>query len=160
MVQIGRIELDSLECLVARFRLQDGIRVIPRLCCGTWAAFRAALQRLGLQGTVNTAFVERTHLTVRQGVAGLARRTWSTAQTTAGLLAHLDWWRAYFHFCRPHAGLRVRLGRPGARSGRRVPQRWQQRTPAMAAGVTRRRWTVQELLSVPLPARRCPAPVG
>ena len=35
-----------------------------------------------------------------------------------------------------------------------------QGTPAMAAGVTHRRWTVQELLSVPLPSRRCPVPLG
>jgi IS1 family transposase/transposase-like protein len=143
-----------------RYQRRRLVRVVPRLCCGSWAAFRAALQRLGLRGTVNTAFVERTHLTARQGVAGLARRTWSTAQTTAGLLAHLEWWRAYFHFCRPHAGLRVRLGRPAPRGGRRAPRQWRPRTPAMAAGLTHRRWTVQELLSMPLPPRWCPVPQG
>jgi hypothetical protein len=32
-----------------------------------------------------------------------------------------------------------------------MPQRYQQRTPAMAAGLTERRWTVHELLTLPLP---------
>jgi hypothetical protein len=44
------------------------------------------------------------------------------------------------------------LGQPIARSGKRVPQREWQRTPAMAAGLTRRRWKVQELLMLRLPA--------
>ncbi len=68
------------------------------------------------------------------------------------LLAHLEWWRAYYHVARPHASLRVALAQPRERGGRRVPQRYRQRTPAMAAGLTSRRWTVRELLALPLPS--------
>jgi transposase InsO family protein len=28
------------------------------------------------------------------------------------LLAHLEWWRAYYHFVRPHVSLRVTLEQP------------------------------------------------
>ncbi len=83
-------------------------------------------------------------------MAGLVRRTWSTAQQTPRLLAHLQWWRAYYHFSRPHESLRVVLSQPIDRGGKRTPQRYRQRTPALAAGLTNRRWTVRELLALPL----------
>ena len=72
----------------------------------------------------------------RRGVAGLARRTWATAQSTPQLLAHLEWWRAYYHFVGPHRSLRELLAQPRSRGGKRLPQRYRQRTPAMAAGLT------------------------
>lgn len=90
--------------------------------CGTHEARRTALTQLGLSGCLNTAFVERVNLTVRRSVAALARRTWSTAQEAPQLLAHLHWWRGYYHFVRPHAALRVQLIQPRARGGNRRPQ--------------------------------------
>ncbi len=121
-----------------------------QLLLGTREALKAALQRLELTGKLNTAFVERVNLTIRQSVAGLVRRTWSTAQQPPRLLAHLEWWRAYYHFSRPHEALRVALAQPVDRGGRRIPQRYRQRTPAMAAGLTNRRWSVRELLALPM----------
>src|SRR6266581_5221593 len=118
---------------------------------GTEDALKAALQGLGLSGRLNTAFIERANLTVRHGVAALARRTWATAQQSPHLLAHLEWWRAYYHFVRPHASLRVTFGQPRERGGKRLAQCYRQRTPAMAAGRTNRRWTAGEVLSYPLP---------
>jgi transposase InsO family protein len=118
---------------------------------GTEDALKAALQGLGLSGRLNTAFIERLNLTVRHGIAALARRTWATSQQSPHLLAHLEWWRAYYHFVRPHEALRVRLVQPRERGGKRVAQRYRQRTPAMAAGRTHRRWTTREVLSCPLP---------
>jgi transposase InsO family protein len=114
-------------------------------------ALKAALQRLGLSGRLNTAFIERVNLTVRHGVAALARRTWATSQQSPHLLAHLEWWRAYYHFVRPHASLRVALVQPRERGGKRLAQGYRQRTPAMAAGRTQRRWTAREVLACPLP---------
>jgi IS1 family transposase len=61
---------------------------------GTKDALRVALQGLGFSGRLNTAFIERVKLTVRHGVAALARRTWATSQQSSHLLAHLEWWRA------------------------------------------------------------------
>jgi hypothetical protein len=101
---------------------------------GTRRALRAALRDLGWSGTSQTALVERLNLTARQSVAALTRRTWATAQTATGLHRQVAWWRAYYHFSRPHRSLR--------RDGRA-------RTPAMAAGLTAHRWTVRELLGYP-----------
>jgi IS1 family transposase len=127
------------------------IRVTPVMRLGTAEALTAALEGLGLSGKLNTAFIERVNLTVRHGVAALARRTWATSQQAPQLLAHLEWWRAYYHFVRPHASLRVALMQPRERGGKRLAQRYRQRTPAMAAGRTTRRWTACEVLSCPLP---------
>jgi hypothetical protein len=63
--------------------------------CGTSAALQAALLQLGLSGKLNTAYVERVNLTIRQSIATLVRRTWATMHETPPLLAHLAWWRAY-----------------------------------------------------------------
>jgi hypothetical protein len=128
------------------------VRVIPVMRCGPYAELRSALQQLGLSGTLNTAFVERVNLTVRQSVAALVRRTWSTAQAAPQLLLHLEWWRGYYHFVRPHTALRTPRALPLDRGGKHPPQRSRQRTPAMAAGLTSRRWTVRELLALPLPS--------
>jgi transposase InsO family protein len=80
----------------------------------TEAALKASLQGMGFSGRLNTAFIERVNLTVRHGVSALARRTWATAQQAPQLLAHVEWWRAYYHFVRPHASLRVALVQPAA----------------------------------------------
>jgi IS1 family transposase len=132
------------------YRRRKLIRVTHVMRLGTEAALKAALQGLGFSGRLNTAFIERVNLTVRHGVAALARRTWATAQQSSQLLAHLEWWRAYSHFVRPHASLRIALLQPRERGGNRLAQRYRQRTPAMAAGRTNRRWTTREVLSCPL----------
>jgi IS1 family transposase len=135
------------------YRRRRLVRVRTVMQCGTRTALQVALIGLGLSGRVTTAFIERLNLTVRQSVAALVRRTWSTAQDGAQLLLHLEWWRAYYHFVRPHVALREALAQPIARGGRRHPHRYRQRTPAMAAGLTSRRWRVREVLAMPLPAK-------
>jgi IS1 family transposase len=139
-----------------QYRRRRLVRVTYVMRCGTRMVLQATLQALGLSGRLNTAFVERVNLTLRQSVAALVRRTWSTVQDVPQLLVHVEWWRAYYHFVRPHESLRVLLAQPIERGGKRLPQRYRQRTSAMAAGLTYRRWTVQELLALPLP----PAPIG
>jgi IS1 family transposase len=76
------------------------VRVTPVMRLGTEEALKAGLQGLGFSGRLNTAFIERAPLTVRHGIAALARRTWATAQQSPHLQAHLEWWRGYYHGCR------------------------------------------------------------
>jgi IS1 family transposase len=132
------------------YRRRRLVRVTHVMRLGTEEALRAGLQGMGFSGRLNTAFIERVNLTVRHGIAALARRTWATSQQAPQLLAHLEWWRAYYHFVRPHESLRVALVQPRARGGKRAAHRYRQRTPAMAAGRTKRRWTTREVLSCPL----------
>jgi IS1 family transposase len=133
------------------YRRRKLVRVRHVMRLGTQADLTATLQRLGLSGRLNTAFIERVILTIRHAIASLARRTWATAKPAPHLLAHLEWWRAYSHCVRPHQSLRVALVQPRERGGKLVAQRYWQRTPAKAAGKTNRRWTAREVLCSPLP---------
>ena len=133
------------------YRQRKLMRVTHVMRIGTSEALQVALQGLGFSGRLNTAFIERVNLSVRHGVAALARRTWATFHQAPHLLGHLEWWRAYYHFVRPHESLRVALVQPRVRGGKRLAQRYRQLTPAMAAGRTNRRWTAREVLSCPLP---------
>jgi hypothetical protein len=76
------------------------VRVTHVMRIGTQTALQVTLQELGFSGRLNTAFIERVNLTVRHGIAALARRTWATAQQAPHLLAHVEWWRACYHGCR------------------------------------------------------------
>lgn len=127
------------------------VKVERNMLCGELATLKGRLQALGFSGNINTAFVERLNLTIRQGVSFLVRRTWGTAQFTPELERHLEWWRAYYHFYRYHESLRIQFPEPVQRKGKQLPCRYRGRTPAMAAGLASRRWSVLELLSYPLP---------
>jgi IS1 family transposase len=137
--------------LVKHYRRRRLVRVERRALLGSLDQLTAALRSSGESGTIQTAFVERLNLTVRQAVTALTRRTWGIAQSPAELLLHLEWWRAYYHFTRPHTSLDEPLAEPRVRSGRRLPQRRRPRTPAQAVGLTDHRWKIVELLSYPLP---------
>jgi IS1 family transposase len=76
------------------YRRRELVRVSQVMRLSTEDALKAALQSLGLSGRLNTAFIERVNLTIRHGIAALARRTWATSQQSPHLLAHLEWWRA------------------------------------------------------------------
>ncbi len=138
------------------YRRRKVVQVTRLMRCGTAEDLRVALRRLGLSGRLNTAFVECVNLSMRQGVAALARRMWATAQTAPARVAHLEWWRGYYHVVRPHGSLRVPQAQLVQRGGRRVPHRYRRRTPAMAAGLTSRRWSARDLLLFPLQS----SPVG
>ncbi len=60
----------------------------------------------------------------------------------------------YYNFCLPHASLRLLLGTPQATRGTGSPKRWQERTPAMAAGLTDHIWTLREVLLYRVPPVR------
>ena len=118
---------------------------------GSLDALKAQLQKAGWSGVLQTAFVERVNLTVRRGLAMLARRSWSTAQTMAQLRDGFAWRRAYYHFVKPHEALRIELATQCERGGQRIPQRYRACTPAMAAGATDHRWAVR-VTELPVPA--------
>jgi IS1 family transposase len=72
------------------YRRRKLLQVTHVMRLGTEVALTLALQHLGFSGRLNTAFIERVNLTVRHGIAALARRTWATSQQSPHLLAHLE----------------------------------------------------------------------
>ena len=146
-----QVALDLLYGQVIKaYRRRKIIKVDRRMQLGSLEDLQAALQKLDFTGTINTAFVERLNLTLRQGLAALTRRSWATAQLAPALEDQLDWWRAWYHFCHPHLSLRLTLDVPKPRKGQQRPQRYQDRTPAMAASFVDHIWEVEELLLFPV----------
>jgi hypothetical protein len=133
------------------YRRRKLIRVTHVVRLGTEDALKVALQGMGFGGAAEHRFYRAGESDHPPWIAALARRTWATAQQSPHLLAHLEWWRAYYHFVRPHHSLRVALVQPRERGDKKVAQRYRQRTPVMADGRTTRQWTACELLSCPLP---------
>jgi hypothetical protein len=75
--------------VIKAYRRRKLAKVERRMQLGERRDLKKALQRLGFSGSINTAFVERLNLTLRQGLAALTRRSWATAQLTLELEAHL-----------------------------------------------------------------------
>jgi IS1 family transposase/transposase-like protein len=123
-------------------RNDDTPYTITRMKWGRRSQLFDRLQAQGFNETIQTAFIERINLTIRQCVAPLQRKTWSLARSQDALLLHVHWWQAFYHFARPHQSLRQRV--PG------LACRYQPRSPAMAAGLTDHIWSVRELLSLPV----------
>ena len=109
---------------------------------GSRQFIRAGLKALSLSGIVQTAFVERANLTLRELIAPLSRRTWSIAYDKQHLWLHIQWGLSYYHFCRPHQSLTIPI---------RGPSKRRYRTPVMAANLVHCRWSVRDLLQLPVP---------
>ena len=92
----------------------------------------------------HTAYIERTNLTSRTMNGRLVRKTLSFSKELRLLKASSTLEDAIYNFTRPVKTLRVELPNPSNLA------RWQQRSPAMAAGLTDHIWTVRELLTVML----------
>jgi IS1 family transposase len=99
-------------------RRRRTVQVERRILIGDRENYHKRLKAAGLSGRINTSFIERLNLTIRQCVSKLTRRTWGPAHFTPELLEHLDWWRAYYHFVRFHESLAVTLAYPKQRKGK------------------------------------------
>ena len=95
---------------------------------------------------INTSYVERDNLTSRQSNGRLVRKTLSHSKKARYLQRHIEWEDAVFNLVRPHSALKQKLAEPGP-----YARQWEQRTPAMAAGLTDHIWSLEELLSYRVP---------
>ena len=108
------------------------VKVERRIRLGSAWRWEQALRDSEDSSHLNTSFVERLNLTIRQGSAYLFRRTICQARWKQRLEDHLDLLRCHYNFARRHRGLRF-----GS----------EMRTPAMQAGLARRRLTFREIFS-------------
>ena len=140
--------------VVKSYRCRRLVGVKHRVAFGSRLAIEQMLARCGW--TINTAFVERLNLDIRQCVAAIGRRVNTLCQGEAGLQDQLVLFQVYHNFVFPHASLRQRLPFPEATSGRGSAKVWRPCTPAMAAGVTDHVWSLTEVLFYRVP--RWPQP--
>lgn len=125
------------------------VRVTHRVVFGTLEAVEQVLAVCGWQ--INTAFVERLNLTIRQHVAAVGRRVSTLCQGEEGLRQQLALSHVYDNFCLPHTSVRQLVPQPVPTNGTGSAKMWQPHTPAMAAGLTDRVWTLREVLLYRVP---------
>jgi IS1 family transposase len=130
--------------VVKRYSGKRVVGVETRVAHGTRKCVLKGLRRLGHE-TLNTSAVERSNLTARSMNAYQVRKSLAFARR-AESRSSLAWWCVTVSiFARVNRSLRVRLAR---RVGRRV---YLERSPAMAAGIADRVWSVLELMRVVVP---------
>jgi transposase-like protein len=122
--------------VVKRYEQRRVVAVERRIVAGTPARIETLRRRSQGNGVINTAYIERLNATFRERLAALTRRGRALARRTVTLEHGMYLVGTIDNFCTPHASLRHPHGA---------------QTPAMAAGITDHVWTVQALLSLPVP---------
>ena len=131
---------------VVKNRVKGGVvSVSHRVIFGSLEAITTVLN-YSVGQVINTAFIERLNLSLRQHVPALARKVISLAKGEAGLGHQLTLAQAYYNFCLPHFALRLPLPQPVPTRGNGSLKVWQSRSPAMAAGITNHVCRLEELL--------------
>ena len=119
------------------------VRVSTRVVFGTPGAVARALASSGVSRSVNTCFVERHNGTDRNRCSRKVRKSYGFSKDwdvhrAASALSYFS-----YNFCWPVRTLRVKAG-----------GQWRPRTPAMAAGLTDRIWSLKEWLTYPVVQRK------
>lgn len=127
------------------------VSVSTKVVFGTPEAVTAVLTASAASAAINTSFVERHNLTLRQHNRRLTRKTNAFSKELPWLEKQLWLALAYYHLVLPHASLRRELSVVEPTRGSGSPRRWQAVTPAMAAGLTDHIWSTAELLAYRVP---------
>ena len=94
-------------------------------------------------GRISTSYIERLNLTIRNSLARFVRRGMNCSKDIQIHSHVIDFFQAWYNFVKPHKSLRIEINQ-----GRK---RWEQRTPAMAEGLTDHIWSLKELLTFRAP---------
>lgn len=137
---------------VVKIRTPGKFKVTRRIVQGCAEQIAHLIQISQGHGSINTAFIERLNATFRQRLNVLARRTRTLARQPDTLLTGMYVVGCLYNFCTYHKSLRVSF-LLSQRS-----QRWLQRTPAIAAGLTDHLWTIEELFNFRAPPPRWSPP--
>jgi IS1 family transposase len=113
--------------------------VTTRVVYGSQRRVASALAALAVGKQVNTSHVERFHGTDRTQNARKVRRTYTFSKDWAVHEAVTTFVRFSYNFCWPVRTLRVRG----------VTGHWEERTPAMVAGLADHVWSVEEWITFP-----------
>jgi transposase-like protein/IS1 family transposase len=127
-----------------------GEGLVRRIVVGTEATVTAALAASHGGATINTAYLERLNATLREHLAPLVRRRRTPAQGTTLIESGVALLRLAYNYCWTHESLRLRAIGTG--------HRWVERTPAMAAGLADRAYSLDAFLRMPAPPVPLTAP--
>jgi IS1 family transposase len=113
------------------------VKVERRIVFGKEQDINKILENSPLSQAINTSFVERNNLTLRQHSRRLTRKTNGFSKVLRNLEAQVILFMAYYNFVRSHCALKSKD------KG--------ERTPAMTAGLTDHKWSMSELLTYRIP---------
>ena len=99
-----------------------------------------AIEASAISKSINTSFIERSNLTLRNHNRKLTRKTLCFAKRKQALEAQTNIVITYYNFSKPHRSLTLR-----SPNGKRI-----KRTPAMAANLIERIWPIREILAYPM----------
>ena len=118
--------------VIKKRRKNRVIKVERRLIIGTMSKMEQLLFESEDSSTINTSFIERLNLTIRQSCAYLGRRTACHSRSKDILADNLALQMCYYNFVRPHSALKF-----GDET----------RTPAMQAGLVKKQLSFREIFT-------------
>jgi hypothetical protein len=126
--------------VIKRHERRRVVEVLRRVVVGREAEVisRVIGTQRSIQALINTSYIERLQATFRARLAPLVRRTRAGAHKRCTL----EWGMWLVGSCYNFVWVHRSLG--------------EKRTPAMAAGLTDHRWTMEELLTFPVPSAELP----
>ncbi|MBO1438807.1 hypothetical protein, partial [Meiothermus sp. CFH 77666] len=125
--------------IVKRREGKGVVEVSTRLAHGSFKRVQRELDRLGYQKP-NTSAIERHNATARRMDCFSVRKTLAFARIPETRQARGHWRMTVYNFARPHRSLRIPLAQPSGN------KRYQPRSPAMAAHLTDRIWSISDIL--------------
>jgi IS1 family transposase len=96
-------------------------------------------------GRINTSYVERLNLSIRNSLARFVRRGMNYSKDLEIHSKAIDFFQAWYNFVKPHKSLRLELNNEN--------RKWMLRTPAMVEGLTDHIWSLGELLCFRVPVQ-------
>jgi len=147
--QVGRPHLRPWDdiCIaqvIKQYAQGHVVGVIRRVVQGPVTLIETLIGQTQGKGVINVAYIERLNATFRSRLNALVRRGRALARQVMSLEKGLYLIGTVYNFCTYHESLRL----PGIIGG----HKWILRTPAIAAGITDHRWTVEELLTYHVPS--------
>lgn len=138
--------------VVKRYARRRVVEVLRSVVRGTEEAVVARI--VATQGraeaVINTAYIERLNATFRARLAPLARRTRAGVRKQVTLESGMWLVGVCYNFSWAHRSLRQEEHGGGGGN------KWIERTPAQAAGLTSHRWTLEKLMSYLVPPAQIP----
>ena len=116
--------------VIKKRRKNRVIRVTRKLIIGSKIKLKHILFESEDSDTINTSFIERLNLTIRQGCAYLGRRTACHARDNSLFEDNIELQRCYYNFIRLHSALKF---------GSEI------RTPAMQAGLVKNHLSFRDI---------------
>ena len=116
------------------------VKVERNVIFGNPKLVHQAIEASAISKSINTSFIERSNLTLRNHNRKLTRKTLCFTKRKQALEAQTNIVITYYNFSKPHRSLTLR-----SPNGKRI-----KRTPAMATNLIERIWPIREILAYPM----------